>query len=133
MSENTDEELTILDATSDFDTLGGRIVRAREALNLDEKEASRRVGVTLETYKNWETDRDEPRANKLSMLAMCLSVSPTWLLYGRGKSPISESVSEEVTNIREQLARVNDLQEQTAQAIKMLNQAVARLIKREQD
>ncbi len=115
MSENTDEELTILDATSDFDTLGGRIVRAREALNLDEKEASRRVGVTLDTYKNWETDRDEPRANKLSMLAMCLSVSPTWLLYGRGKSPISESVSEEVTNIREQLARVNDLQEQTAQ------------------
>lgn len=133
MTETTDDELTILDATADFDTLGGRIVRAREALSLDEKEAATRVGVTLETYKNWETDRDEPRANKLSMLAMCLSVSPTWLLYGRGKSPISESVSEEITNIREQLARVNDLQAQTVQAIKMLNQAVSRLAKREQD
>ena len=133
MTDTTDDELTILDATTDFDTLGGRIVRAREALSLDEKEAATRVGVTLKTYKNWETDRDEPRANKLSMLAMCLSVSPTWLLYGRGKSPISESVSEEITNIREQLARVNDLQEQTAQAIKMLNQAVSRLAKREQD
>lgn len=133
MNDITDDELTILDATTDFDTLGGRIVRAREAINLDEKEASTRVGVTLATYKNWETDRDEPRANKLSMLAMCLSVSPTWLLYGRGKSPISESVSEEITNIREQLSRVNDLQAQTAQAIKMLNQAVSRLAKREQD
>lgn len=127
------DELTILDATNDFDTLGGRIVRAREALNLDEMEAAQRVAVTLETYQNWETDRDEPRANKLSMLAMCLSVSPTWLLYGRGKSPISESVSEEVTNIREQLSRVNDLQTQTAQAIEMLNQSVARLMKREQE
>ena len=132
MSDKNDE-LTILDATNDYDTLGGRIVRAREALDLDEMEASQRVGVTLETYQNWEMDRDEPRANKLSMLAMCLSVSPTWLLYGRGKSPISESVSEEVTNIREQLARVNDLQAQTAQAIEMLNQSVARLIKREQE
>ncbi len=128
----TDEQ-TLLDATNDFDTLGGRIVRAREALSLDTQEASERVGVTLETYENWESDRDEPRANKLSMLAMCLSVSPTWLLYGRGNSPISESVSEEVVNIREQLARVNELQAQTTQAIEMLNQAVARLIEREKE
>lgn len=127
------DDLTILDPTNDYDTLGGRMLRAREALGLDEHEAAQRVAVTLETYQNWEMDRDEPRANKLSMLAMCLSVSPTWLLYGRGKSPISESVSEEVTNIREQLARVNELQDQTAQAIKMLNQSVSRLIKREQD
>jgi transcriptional regulator with XRE-family HTH domain len=127
------DDLTILDPTNDYDTLGGRMLRAREALGLDENEAAQRVAVTLETYQNWEMDRDEPRANKLSMLAMCLSVSPTWLLYGRGKSPISESVSEEVTNIREQLARVSDLQEQTTQAIEMLNQSVARLIKREQD
>lgn len=127
------DDLTILDPTNDYDTLGGRMLRAREALGLDENEAAQRVAVTLETYQNWEMDRDEPRANKLSMLAMCLSVSPTWLLYGRGKSPISESVSEEVTNIREQLARVNELQKQTTQAIEMLNQSVARLIKREQD
>ncbi len=127
------DELTILDATNDFDTLGGRIVRAREALGLDEMEAAQRVSVNLETYQNWETDRDEPRANKLSMLAMCLSVSPTWLIYGRGKSPISESVSEEVVNIREQLTRVKDLQAQTTQAIEMLDQAVSRLVKREQE
>ena len=127
------DDLTILDATNDFDTLGGRIVRAREALSLDEMEASTRVGVTLETYQNWERDRDEPRANKLSMLAMCLSVSPTWLLYGRGESPVSESVSEEVVNIREQLTRVNELHAQTAQAIEILNQAVERLVIREQD
>lgn len=127
------DDLTILDPTNDYDTLGGRMLRAREALGLDEHEAAQRVAVTLETYQNWEMDRDEPRANKLSMLAMCLSVSPTWLLYGRGKSPISESVSEEVTNIREQLARVNELQKQTTQAIEMLNQSVARLIQREQE
>lgn len=127
------DDLTILDPTNDFDTLGGRIVRAREALGLTEQEASGRVAVTLETYQNWETDRDEPRANKLSMLAMCLSVSPTWLIYGRGKSPVSESVSEEVVNIREQLSRVKELQAQTAQAIQMLDQAVDRLVKREQD
>ena len=132
MSDGKDEQ-TLLDATNDFDTLGGRIVRARESLSLDEMEASTRVGVTLETYQNWERDRDEPRANKLSMLAMCLSVSPTWLLYGRGESPVSESVSEEVVNIREQLTRVNELHTQTAQAIEILNQAVERLVIREQD
>jgi len=128
----TDEQ-TLLNATNDFDTLGGRIVRAREALSLDPLEASERVGVTLETYENWESDRDEPRANKLSMLAMCLSVSPTWLLFGRGQSPISENISEEVTNIKELLSRVNDLQAQSSQAVEMLNQAVARLVEREKE
>lgn len=71
----------------DDDTLGGRIVYAREAAGLETKEVAARLGVAAKTVMNWESDRAEPRSNKLSTLAGLLGVSPTWLLAGRGASP----------------------------------------------
>ncbi|MEM8649506.1 MAG: helix-turn-helix transcriptional regulator [Pseudomonadota bacterium] len=123
---------TFFDDTQDLDTLGGRIVRAREATGLDAMETSERVGVTIETYENWEMDRDEPRANKLAMLAGCLGVSPTWLLSGIGEAPISESTSEELENLKHQLDRIYELHQQTGHAIDMLSQAIRRLADREE-
>ena len=69
------------------DTLGGRISLARDATSLTIEQISAVVGVTVETWSNWENDRAEPRANRLDMLARVLQVSIAWLMNGQGKGP----------------------------------------------
>ena len=63
-------------------TLGGRIQQARAARSLSVSQLAQRAGVTPETVRNWESDRSEPRINKLQMLAGMLGVPPLWLLGG---------------------------------------------------
>ena len=59
------------------DTLGGRIVYAREQQDLTTAQLARRVGVKTDTMQGWESDRSEPRSNRLLTLAGMLNVSPT--------------------------------------------------------
>ena len=68
-------------------TLGGRISMAREASELSVTQVIKRLGVKASTYKAWEADRSEPRANKLVALAGILNVSPPYLLSGLGEQP----------------------------------------------
>ena len=70
-----------------YDTIGGRISLARDAVGLTVEQISAVAGVTVETWTNWENDRAEPRANRLDMLARLLQVSISWLLDGQGKGP----------------------------------------------
>lgn len=69
------------------DTIGGRISFARDATGLSVAHLSAVVGVTERTWKNWEADRAEPRANRLDMLARVLGVNITWLISGVGPEP----------------------------------------------
>jgi transcriptional regulator with XRE-family HTH domain len=69
------------------DTIGGRISLARDALNMSVEDISRIVGVTQETWQNWENDRSAPRADQLDVIAGTLQVSLAWLLSGRGVGP----------------------------------------------
>jgi len=94
---------------NDFsDTLGGRIVHAREVQDLTTSQLARRLGVKTETLHGWETDRAEPRANRLLTLAGMLNVSPKWLLTGVGDSP-AESLNEtEMMQIRGMVHRLQD-------------------------
>lgn len=69
----------------DFATFGDRIANARDAMGLTQAQLSRRLGVQEETLADWETDRSEPRANKLQMLAGVLNVSLVWLMSGEGE------------------------------------------------
>lgn len=71
------------------DTIGGRISLARDAAGLTVAQISAVVGVTAETWSNWENDRAEPRANRLDMLARVLQVSIAWLIDGQGEGPSS--------------------------------------------
>ncbi|MEO1397559.1 MAG: helix-turn-helix transcriptional regulator [Pseudomonadota bacterium] len=87
---------TIANETPDFDTLGGRLLRARVAANLSVNDIAKQIGVKKQTLEAWETDRSEPRSNKLTTLSGLLGVSPTWLLYGVGSSPQTETVSDEI-------------------------------------
>lgn len=69
------------------DTIGGRISLARDAVGLTVDQISAVIGVTAETWTNWENDRAEPRSNRLDMLARILQVSTAWLLGGHGEGP----------------------------------------------
>lgn len=89
--------------TNDFDTLGGRLSRARDAKNSSLDQVAELAGVEEGTLEAWESDRAAPRSNRLTMLAGILGVSPSWLLFGRGTSPNREITSGTVESIERQL------------------------------
>ena len=53
----------------------------------------------------WESDRSEPRANRLTMLAGFLGVTPTWLLYGVGNAPEDDPHADELKIVKAQMSR----------------------------
>ncbi|GGB48942.1 transcriptional regulator [Roseibium aquae] len=77
---------------SDY-TLGERICKARDAIGLSTAQLARRLGIKTSTLQGWESDRSEPRSNKLVLLAGVLNVSPTWLLVGRGAAPMQDDAA----------------------------------------
>lgn len=88
------------------DTLGGRIVSARESADLTTSQLARRLGIKTQTLQGWETDRSEPRPNRLLTLAGMLNVSPTWLLTGAGESPVDSLDNSELKHIRDVVTRL---------------------------
>ena len=90
------------------DTLGGRLVSARDALGLSTAQLARRIGIKSNTLSSWENDSDEPRANRLVTLAGVLNVSPTWLLCGSGEGPAGLLVATEMTKIRSTIERLRE-------------------------
>ena len=74
-------------------TFGDRVAAAREAQGLSQEELAKKLGVKLKTIRGWEDDVDEPRANRLSMLAGMLNVSMRWVLTAEGEgldAPLGE-------------------------------------------
>ena len=71
---------------------------AREVSGLSVGQVVKRLGVKATTYKGWEADRSEPRANKLVALAGILNVSPPYLLSGLGKQPSRVGLPERQIN-----------------------------------
>ncbi len=88
------------------ETLGGRLVSAREAAGLSTAQLARRIGVTTDSLRAWEGDRDEPRANKLVTIAGVLNVSAGWLLSGGGDGPPDPLVTTELLAIRSAIERL---------------------------
>lgn len=127
MAQSTD----IFHGSQDNDTLGGRLWRAREAIGMSESALAKALGLKKETLRAWENDRSEPRANKLVTLAGLLNVSPTWLLYGVGDAPQSETIASELGVLRAQLQRIRDLREQTDQVVANMEKAIDRIAKHE--
>jgi len=82
------------DYSDETSTFGDRLTIARESLGLDAPELAHRIGVKLQTLRNWEEDRSEPRANKLQMLAGMLNVSIVWLMSGQGDAPTAEPATD---------------------------------------
>ena len=92
-------------------TFGDRLTFAREAAGLSQDELARRLGVEPERVTRWEADTDEPRANRLQMIAGMLGVSLAWLLTGTGEPPSADGPGEvseilsEIRQVRGEMAR----------------------------
>jgi transcriptional regulator with XRE-family HTH domain len=87
------------------ETLADRLTRAREDAGLSTAQLARRLGVKTQTLANWERGVNEPRANRLTMLAGLLNVSPLWLLDGRiGGGAATGDRDHELAGLHEQLA-----------------------------
>jgi transcriptional regulator with XRE-family HTH domain len=119
--------VTILSEVPDLGTIGGRIHRARQALDLTTAQLARRVGVTTATATSWETNRSQPRANRMAMLAGVLNVSPTWLIFGLGESPTDETLQSELALLKSDLARARRVHEELGKVIGSLGVHIARL------
>ena len=89
-----DEMAVEYDWGEEASTFGDRLARAREAVGMDQAQLARRLGVKVATIRNWESDRSEPRANRLQMLTGLLGVSMIWLLTGEGEGGPTEIVPE---------------------------------------
>ena len=101
---------------SDFDwygpdaaTFGDRVAGARQAAGLTQEELAARLGVRLDTVEAWEDDRDEPRSNKLSMMAGVLNVSLPWLLTGTGGTGVDAPPDEGDRTLRDLKPLLADL------------------------
>jgi len=90
------------------ETLGGRLVAARESEELSTAQLARRMGVKTATLSGWETDRAEPRANQLVTLSGMLNVSPAWLLTGAGEGPSDILTPTDMMQIRAVVARMRE-------------------------
>ena len=109
-------------------TLGDRIVAAREATGLTQKDVARQLGVKLKTVQGWEDDRTEPRANKAQMMSGVLGVSLTWLLSGEGDG-VSEPVEtpELGTDLSSALSDIRRLKVELTQSVRQLGAIEKRL------
>ncbi|MEM8836873.1 MAG: helix-turn-helix domain-containing protein [Pseudomonadota bacterium] len=105
-----------------YDTVGGRICRAREACALSPAQLARRLGIKTATLHSWENDKSEPRSNKLVMLSGVLNVSPSWLIMGEGQAPITpdESDKAKLEDMRYELIQLHKQAKEISEKIESL-------------
>lgn len=106
---------TIYSGIPDNDTMGGRLLRARDATGLTIQELATRIGVKPSTVQAWENDRSQPRANRLQMIAGMLNVSLSWLLHGVGTGPSEDERNQLLESMSLQLERLKRLQNESQQ------------------
>lgn len=99
-NENSNDDLLLPD------TVGGRIVRARESTELSTAQLARRAGVLTKTMQAWELDRSMPRTNQIVTLAGLLNVSPTWLLMERGDSPTDDLGESDLASLQKSIEQL---------------------------
>lgn len=111
----------------DGDTLGGRIWRARDALDMSLGDVAARLGLPEETVSDWERDHAEPRTQSLFMLAGVLGVSPSWLIAGIGDAPDEDAHEDGADPLAKALQEVQRLHAETGLAIARLERRIARM------
>ena len=100
----------------DASTFGDRLAKARDYAGMSQAELARRLGVKLATLRNWESDRSEPRANRLSMLSGLLGVSIIWLMTGDGDgAPELEPAGSDLAGVLAELRELRMAQTRLAE------------------
>lgn len=114
------------DDSRDDDTLGGRLSRAREASGVTTAQLARRLGIKTATLQSWESDRSEPRANRLATIAGVLNISMAWLIHGVGDAPNDDLNSDVVSLVRGHLEQMKALRDKTSAIISRLEAELER-------
>lgn len=128
MRMSTEKMLSLIGQRQDDDTLGGRIWRARTALNLSTADLARQLGVRPDTISAWERDRSEPRTSRLFVLAGLLKVTPAWLMEGRGEAPRDGLSLGPAEALAGELSKIRALHAETGRAIAALELALSRVL-----
>lgn len=121
------DSTTIFSDEPDFDTIGGRLLRAREAAGLSVRDMAWRLGLKIATVKAWESDRAQPDARMLTMISGLLSVSLSWILHGIGTSPDERDDAALVVSVGAQLDRLRLLHAETGHLITRIEGDLQRL------
>lgn len=71
-----------------------RLRYARSLRDMTMEEAAKGVGVSYQSWQQWESGDTTPRQNRLAKIARALNVSEQWLTYGGAElAPVSERVT----------------------------------------
>ena len=124
MNNDLTEYFSETTPSEDASSVGQRIGQARQSAGLSVAQLARRLGVRNATLSNWESDKSQPRANRMTTLAGVLNVSPTWLLTGFGEEPSGTQGDAELAAIRTNLL---ELKEQLATMAERVDRLAARL------
>lgn len=109
-------------------TIGSRIEHARGELGISSSQLARRVGVKSKTLENWENDRSEPRADKLTKLSGVLQVPLIWLLTGdTPQGSKADPAAPETAKIAQKLERAVAMQQDLAALLIEVSADVTRL------
>ena len=68
-----------------------RIKEARKNAGLTQKELAEKLGIPLQTYKNWEQKRNIPKQTDVKEIAIICDVDMSWLMHIDIESIIEES------------------------------------------
>lgn len=109
-------------------TFGDRLAAAREAKGLTVEGLSEKLGVDARTVEDWESDADEPRSNRIQMLAGLLNVSIVWLISGEssGTSHVADTYSRP-TGVNDALGEISQLKAALSGALDKLEKLEIRL------
>lgn len=111
-------------------TMGDRIAAAREAAGLTQQGMAERIGVRRRTLLDWENDRAEPRANRLTMMSGILGVSMRWLMTGVGEDLVAPADGEEssvrIVHLRAELAQMREICDRLRERIRALEEDLSR-------
>jgi transcriptional regulator with XRE-family HTH domain len=121
------DSTSIFDENPDFDTIGGRLSRARDASGFDIRDLAWRLGVGTTSINDWESDRSQPDARSLTKISGLLNVSLSWILHGIGTSPDETGAPLAVESFGTQLDRLKLLHVETGELISRLEGDLERL------
>ncbi|NHT75266.1 helix-turn-helix transcriptional regulator [Rhizobiaceae bacterium CRRU44] len=129
MRVSTEAMMAMLRQPRDTDTPGGRLFRARGALNLSLADLAERLAISPDMVSDWERDRSEPEGEKLALLADLLGVTPKWLSAGIAEPSGVMLSPSAVQSLLDELATAKALHAQTGKAIDVLETSLRRVLK----
>ena len=107
--------------TMDKVLFGERVKNAREASGMSRKEMASRLGVKSSTVGKWESGKEDPRANRLQMIASLLNVPLLWLLAGSQQVPDQSGNKSAEQLLQQKLAEVNSRMAELKNSLDDLN------------